>query len=219
MFKKVKIFLVLVLLTSICCSNKKKEDKENLRMVTSDSIPKKILIKDESQYSKVFIKSLQDFVGSDARIQLSDSVINFLEHSKPSIKFPQYPKKNKHYTFSATNNLAIYELTVQRINYSDIEFHLVLKKGLEKIFESQGVATISPGFINGAEIFEDGKANGSYAMYGYESASENCTTILYISTPYLGEVDLGARVKEITCADTKVHEIIESMPILRAKIK
>lgn len=216
-----KLFFALVCITSIHCSSKRESSAQiDLGKQAYDIIPKKkLVIKDESKYSKVFINSLREFISSDANVELDDSTVIFLNHPKMSMKFPVHPKKNEYYTFAANNGLAYYELTLRRINYSDIEFHVVLKEGLEVNYDSKGVAVISPGFINGAEMYEDEITNGGYPMYGYESSNENCTTLLYVSTPYAGETELKAKIKEITCGDAKVRELIEKMPTLRAKIK
>jgi hypothetical protein len=218
-------FAVLLCATSIYCSGKREDSTQvDSEKQLSDNLPKKkLVIKNESKYSQSFISSLKHFLESDANItgaELVDSVI-VLSHDqqKLPIKFPSYPKMNRHYTFTANAGSAYYELSLHRVNYSDVEYHIVLKDGLEIVHDSKGVAFISPGFINAAEIYEDEITGTGYPMYGYDSEGNNCPISLYVSAPYAGEKELKAKIKEIACGDAKLSEMIEKMPTLLTKIK
>lgn len=187
-------FAVLLCATSIYCSGKRETSSHEVDSVkqSSDSLQKKkLVIKDESKYSQSFISSLKHFLESDANIdgaELVDSVVVLLhQQQKLPIKFPSYPKMNRRYTFTANAGTAFYELSLRRVNYSDVEYHIVLKDGLEPVHDSDGVASISPGFINAAEIYEDELSGIAYPVYVYETDLADCSTSLAIGTLTPGE--------------------------------
>ncbi|MFM8914042.1 MAG: hypothetical protein ACKOE6_14185, partial [Flammeovirgaceae bacterium] len=93
------------------------------------------------------------------------------------------------------------------------------KDGSRTIHDSKGVAALSPGFINAAEIYEDEVSGESYPAYGYETGSANCSVSFVVSTSIEDGNVLKARIKYIACIDDKALKMIEEMPTLRASVK
>ena len=207
-------FFVLLCISSYCSGNK---ETSTVGGQPYDSLPnKKIIIEDKTKYSNTFINSLREFLRyrKDSVIRLADSVVITPEYK---VLFPRHPKLNKHYTLIANGaNGESYELGVHRVNYSDLEFRLTIKSGLETILMSEGIAVLSPGFIMASESYDDEVSGGAYDAQNYMSHTDKCD-ISFVMGSSMGEI-LG-KIKEVTCVDSRGSELIEKMPTLRARIK
>jgi len=186
-----------------------------------DTVPKvKLRIKDEAQYSKGFVESLRHFVsnGRYKEAELTDSLIFFTGRKNTPIHFPSFPRIKQNYLLKAAVSSYCYELELFRKNYSDIEFHIVLKNNSETVFDKKGTAIINPSFIQAGELYDDEISGLGYTVFHYESdkTTDDCAISISVS-PLFFEGQLKAKIEQIQCSDSAVKEMVSKRPTLRTK--
>ena len=117
-----------------------------------------VIIKNESDYSKPFIKGLYE-IGYET-FELIDSIL--LINDIDTVYFPETPKMGKRMVLTGKVENLVIALTVKRINYTTIEYRIeMVEFGNSNHFEI-GTADISSGFFFGSETDVSDKTGLGY---------------------------------------------------------
>jgi len=171
-----------------------------------------IEIKDTLDYSPEFIKELNN---SDIKyVSLVDDM--FIIENRDTIYFPEHPKMNQRITLTGKkDNLAI-ALTVNRINFTTINYRLEMVEFGKANFRVTGQASISPQFYLGSESDESSISGISYFSDLYSDTNNSCYTYIRLGKEEdSGKYLLGKLIKN---CNNKIRNIdLDNFPSLVEK--
>lgn len=179
----------------------------------------RLTIKDESKYSQHFLEMLKSFarnLGGDRRLELNDNSIRMSSQNNKydnySTTLPSLPQRGKWYTLVGEKDGVLYELKLFQKGNGEVEYEILLKRGLEIVFRRNAIADVSPSFLIAGEGYEDEKTGRGYTVNAYLSSTDLCETWFSIGNT---EDGLKGIINEIPCENGAVIEIIGKHPTLR----
>lgn len=146
------------------------------RLNPTDTLPRQLIIKDHSLYSRAFIDSLRK-ANYPGKIVLEN---NYMVVGKDTTRFPNDLEANKPYQFIAQKDSLTYRLNLIRLNLTDITFECNISKANKPIFRQQGTATLTPLFFLAAEAPEDEQTGETFSAYSYSTNSSDTPLVIKI---------------------------------------
>ena len=168
------LFLIIVVLSFMACNNPGSDNRivskssDTTMAAVADSLnvaetelqtgKKEIIIKDSSHYSDEFIQKLQE-LGYE-KFELKDSL--FIINDEDTAYFSGIPKIGKQLVLTGKQDDLSITLTVKRINYTTIDYHIEMLDSDGAIHNETGQADVSTGFFLGEESDVSEKTGTSY---------------------------------------------------------
>jgi hypothetical protein len=190
MRKLLLAFLLSALLASCGQSPNNKPLFAKINNLSADSTPG-VFIKDSSDYSKSFIKSIRP----SKKYYKYDLVHNILIlNNKEAIKFPDIIPLNKQINFSGEQSGLKIKLTLIRISQSTIKYNFsVTTKSLIDTLKS-GTADLSPYFFYGSEVDESDSLKVAYMSIQYWDPNDSMLTSVRVGANPKNERLLLAKI-------------------------
>jgi len=198
-----KIVFIILLITGLASSNitcQKKLDSFEINQILNTG--KSFYVKDSTQYSPEFIQELRSINSEYDSVRLIGNEL-VLSQSE-SYKLPTELPINKKVIYQSVKDSNQYELTLNRQNYTTIDYEFRLNNELIK----KGQVLLSTGFIFGEETSEDFSTGEIYTLNQYTDKKGNWTCIQI-------EIGSGNRA-ELSYAIDSIQNIME-IPTLRKK--
>jgi hypothetical protein len=138
----------------------KKDTSQNKNLVYQIEKGKVFIVKDSSKYSSEFINDLRRLSSDfDTIVLINDTIIiksrpfnghSYIE-SVDTVSIPTIPPLNKRLKYKKVVENKKYELSIERINYSNVEYNFRINDSLY----NSGQLVLPAGFILGDEFDED----------------------------------------------------------------
>tara|TARA_B100000809_G_C14890614_1_gene442539 strand:- start:88 stop:678 length:591 start_codon:yes stop_codon:yes gene_type:complete len=190
---------ILILIFVLTVSKAYSQDKEFFKL-SKGSVT--VLIKDTSDYSKEYIDELLNWDLSQSYILNRDSLI--VNGGFGYGLFDTGLLKDKSYTFQGVNDVTKITLEVKRINYSTVEYQIIVKQGDESnTFNGVAHGGVS---VLGSESDEDDNTGIAYFCSEYSSNWKHSEVILRIDS------EESNKAKVIIYGDLKIP--LENCPTL-----
>jgi hypothetical protein len=119
------------------------------------------------KYAEEFKAGLR---GYNKKVKL---VKNYLVSEGDTVMFPEYLALGKDYVLKGSRNDTGYQLTLNRVNLTSLDYSVVINKGDETLGEVEGQAHLHHLFFLGAENYVDERGNG-YLADEYSDHKNNC---------------------------------------------
>ena len=157
------------------------EEKENKieQNESKSKVGADIFIDNDSYYSKKFISEISTTNGVKIeRIELKNG--KMILNKNDTIFFPELPKLNQKVKFTGRkDNLAI-ALTINRINYTSIEYYIEIAEFGNSTINEMGIADIGGLFFLGSESDFDELSGESYFSTEFTNSNDSCYTNIRI---------------------------------------
>jgi hypothetical protein len=173
----------------------KNESFESIKNTNSISIKDstfKIVIKDSSDYSLSFLKSLTKPGERYWQYTLSGNL--FIINSKDTCKFPSVPPLGKTVVLKNKVQNEEVNLTVTRLNQSTIEYLIELIENNNAPIIKKGIADLYPVFYFGSEEDLDNLSGKYYDSYEYWDINDNFHTSIRIGKEPEKKESLRAKI-------------------------
>ena len=194
--KTLPILFILSMVITSCMQNAKSEKpstSNNNQIANSNNDTSfAVVIRDSSDYSNSFIKSLKP-QNSYWKFCLDSNLL--ILNNVDTIKFPDIIQLNQSKEFSGKKGDLIINLTIKRIAQTtiDYKFSMTLKK--ETPIIKSGIADLSPNFFLGSEIDEIYPSGKSYSSTEYWDINDNFFTSIRIGKNPDNQKTLVAKIK------------------------
>ncbi len=153
----------------------------------SETKPTEFYIKDETRYSKTFIKEFKKYHSSYETVSLIDDTIIVNNDRRELIIIPTDLPLKKTVTYEKTEKNKKKSLYITRINISTIEYNYYEIVNWRKENHRQGTADLQPTFYFGAEGTFDDENGITYGMNKYiDNSVKDSWTNIYIG---VGNID------------------------------
>lgn len=211
------LILILTVLILESCGNNNANNinstSASLQPISTDGGQNKIFIQDRSNYSKVFLDELTVF-NSKEPIRLID---NFIIVGNDTTSFPGSLTIDKTYSFKAIKDNQRYELTVNRLNQTTLNFNFNLYENDHLLHADKGEAHLGAMFFLGSEGDQDEQNVEGYGSYEYWHKNDDCRLSIRIG---IGKDINGKERAKVTfgCEDQSKESLgIDKCPTMRAE--
>jgi len=192
----------------------KGENRKNEYVKSENKELAKLIIDNESQYSKNFVSKLRTAKGmKEIEFQEGKMILN----KKDSISFPEIPDLNRKIKFTGRKeNLAI-ALSINRINYTSIEYILEMVEFGKSSKTTKGMADLNGFFFLGSESDTDELTGEGYFSTEFLNTKDSCYTNIRIGNlEESNDRPLLAKIVK-NCNGEVINLDLDNFPALREK--
>lgn len=172
----------------------------------------KVVVEDESQYSKTFIEGLKSTT-YPAQFRLAGDQL-FVDGSP--ITFPNDLVLNTAYVFSATKGAKSYRLGITRTLHTTVRYELEVRENEKVEFANQGLADMSPTFFLSSHSERDEQEGDTMSGEDYLRQEGSCWLTILIGSGKDSQGKLRATLNQ-TCGDPPKSSFDAEDVVLRSE--
>ncbi len=189
-------FISLIIIITSC--GQTDQNTKNLAVdsstVSSATTTSNIVIDDPSLYPKAFLDSLKSTKYKEYTESLHLGK-NYLIIGSDTIYFQDDLKEKESYIFDAQKDSIKYQLTVKKINLTDVDFKYTVSQNDRVLYTEKGVSRLLPLFFLGIETPTDNLSGDGYEAYEYFNIKNSAMSSINIGVGYDDNNLLRACVK------------------------
>jgi hypothetical protein len=166
---------IVILALVFFCLNSQTGNAQNKVVLTNSEHTATITVKDSTKYSARYLqnllKSMDHLKGISTNVtsfKIEDSLITVEGEGGGVGTFPNYLPLNKRKAFVGNRDDTSYVLTVERINYTTVKYHVKVTYVNLQILDQEGQADLKPWFFLGSPTGWDEDAKTGYEFTDYE---------------------------------------------------